>query len=609
MVDEEPKTPRAETDSSGSDPSSLKGLTVALGIEPASVGQDPLLGRDIGGVTIVKLMAEGGMGRVYEGLQELPKRKVAVKVMRPGFISQQAGYRFGMELEILGRLRHPFIAQIYSAGMCDVVGSQVPFFIMEYIPDALPLTRYCREKMLSTQARIALFQKVCEAVAHGHSQGIVHRDLKPSNILVEASGTPKIIDFGIARTIGDSPEKTTALTEIGQLIGTLQYMSPEQIAADPAAIDQRTDVYALGVILYELLTGARPYEISSQQVFEAARIVREHKPVSPLKLNRELSPGIVNVAGTCLQKDRKRRYADAAEVASAVGLCLSPASQTSRKAAADSSLWRGRSMKATPALVASALGILGLMLAFRQWAPTPRTFPPGTVFHQGHAYLFPTKPTNQIEAALAAKVAGGHLVVIDSRAENDFVARNARGATWIGVERGPKGWKRLSDGEPITFQAWDQGQPSNFAGEMPVSTNAKGVWHDHFMSDVLHYCIEWGDAPSDKDRTAAGSNSAPATAGPPIDPVMGRWQWSVNGGPFDRHEFLKDGKVRGYPNASWSLIDAQEQRYRFSWGDRFQDLMTLSTDGMLLTGRNNQGTPIEGRKIVTQPASAKPDAE
>jgi len=319
MADDQSTRPTSEGDPPSAEPSSLKGLTMALGIQPADPANDPLLGRDIGGVTIVRLIAEGGMGRVYEGLQERPKRRVAVKVMRPGFVSREASQRFGMELEILGRLRHPFIAQIYSAGMCDIAGSQVPFFVMEFIPDALSITRYATEKMLPTDARLALFQKVCEAVAHGHEQGIIHRDLKPNNILVEPTGSPKIIDFGIARTVGDSPEQMTALTELGQLIGTLQYMSPEQIAADPAAIDQRTDVYALGVILYELLTGARPYQISSQQIFEAARIVREKKPVSPLKFNRSLRPDVVKITGTCLQKDRTRRFANACELGFALG--------------------------------------------------------------------------------------------------------------------------------------------------------------------------------------------------------------------------------------------------------------------------------------------------
>jgi formylglycine-generating enzyme required for sulfatase activity len=300
------------------DPSSLKGLTMALGFEPAEPGHDPLLGRDIGGVTLVRLIAEGGMGRVYEGLQEKPRRPVAVKVIRPGFVSSQLARRFHLEIEVLARLQHPFIAQIYSAGMCDVVGAKIPFFVMEFVPDALTITRYAEEKALSTKERLALFRKMCEAVAHGHHNGIIHRDLKPGNILIDGKGTPKVIDFGVARCINAKPEQMTALTDMGQLIGTLQYMSPEQIASDPAKIDVRTDVYALGVVLYELLTGQRPYEISQQQIFEAMRVMQESKPVAPSRLNREVPPEVEQIAGKCLYKNHEQRFANAAALADAI---------------------------------------------------------------------------------------------------------------------------------------------------------------------------------------------------------------------------------------------------------------------------------------------------
>lgn len=310
--------PIPEPDESAADPSSLNGLTMALGIEPADPSNDPLLGRDIGGVTISRLIAEGGMGRVYEGLQESPRRPVAVKVIRPGFVSSQVARRFSLETEILARLQHPFIAQIYSAGMCDVVGAKVPFFVMEFIPEALSITRYARQKRLTTKERLALFSKACEAVAHGHHSGVIHRDLKPSNILVDRVGTPKVIDFGVARCIDAKPGQMTALTDMGQLIGTLQYMSPEQIAGDPSKVDVRSDVYALGVILYELLTGQRPYEISQQQIFEAMRVVQETKPVAPSSLNREVSRDVEAIAGRCLHKSHDQRFTDAAALVSAI---------------------------------------------------------------------------------------------------------------------------------------------------------------------------------------------------------------------------------------------------------------------------------------------------
>ena len=301
----------------------LSGITELLGLDASSkTGVDPLLGQVLGDVTLVRAIAEGGMGRVYEGLQDKPRRPVAVKVMRPGFVSQEVCRRFDNEAEVLGRLRHPYIAQIYSAGICTIVGAQVPFFVMEYVADSMPLTAYAKQHSLSTRQRLELFRKVCEAVAHGHEKGVIHRDLQPSNILVEPGGLPKVIDFGIARCVDATPEQMTALTDIGKLIGTVQYMSPEQFSGDSTRIDQRSDVYALGVILYELLAGKPPYKISHKQIFEAAQVVRKHRPAPLSKFNRDIDPNVEKVANRCLQKRRDQRFADAAEVANALGPCV-----------------------------------------------------------------------------------------------------------------------------------------------------------------------------------------------------------------------------------------------------------------------------------------------
>jgi len=308
--------PRAPKAQSGADESG------AMANAPRSESEDPLIGADLGGFHIVRLIAEGGMGRVYEGVQEKPRRPVAIKVMRPGCISPEAIRRFENEWELLGKLRHPNIAQIYYASTCNMLGTRVPYFVMEYIPDALPITKYAASKKLSTAQRVKLFGRVCEAVAHGHKLGIIHRDLKPSNILVEPSGLLKIIDFGIARNVNADPEHMTQLTSMGQLIGTVQYMSPEQFSADSSAIDQRTDVYALGVILYELLTGKPPYELRQKHILDAAQVVRDFTPISPAKLNQNVTAGMVSITGKCLQKDRSRRYATAAELTRAIAGCL-----------------------------------------------------------------------------------------------------------------------------------------------------------------------------------------------------------------------------------------------------------------------------------------------
>ncbi|MFM8892766.1 MAG: WD40 repeat domain-containing serine/threonine protein kinase, partial [Planctomycetia bacterium] len=222
--------------------------------------------------------------------------------------------RFGYEAELLGRLRHPGIAQIFSAGTHDVDGATVPYFVMEYIDSPRTLVQYADEKRLSTHARLALFQKVCDAVAHGHQRGVIHRDLKPGNILVDAAGEPKVIDFGVARATDSDVAITTMQTDVGQLIGILQYMSPEQFDANPDDVDVRSDVYSLGIVLYELLAGKPPYDVRRKAVFEIARVVREEEPTPLSQLNRTLRRDVAVIAETCLRKERHRRYSSAAEL-------------------------------------------------------------------------------------------------------------------------------------------------------------------------------------------------------------------------------------------------------------------------------------------------------
>lgn len=303
------------------DLSSLGGLTHALGLGPPAADKDPIVGLEIGGVTVGRLIGEGGMGRVYEGREASRNRPVALKIMRPGLLTKKGLRRFEQEAALLGRLQHPGIAQVFSAGTCKVAGASVPYFVMEYIADAMSITGYVAHHNLSVRKRVEVFRKVCEAVGHGHRDGVIHRDLKPGNVLVDSSGNPKIIDFGVARG-GDTGHERSSLTEAGQLIGTVQYMSPEQVVADHAKIDARTDVYSLGLILFEMLTGSLPYVVSSKNPFEAAAIVLRCKPPHPSRINPEISPLLERIVGTCLAKDRKRRYADAGHLSEAIGVLL-----------------------------------------------------------------------------------------------------------------------------------------------------------------------------------------------------------------------------------------------------------------------------------------------
>lgn len=282
-----------------------------------------LVGRTLGPYRIQRLIGSGGMGQVWEAIQEQPKRSVALKVMRSAIVSQEARERFEYEVEILGRLQHPGIAQIYDAGTFEVDDEALPYFAMEYIAHATPLDEFARKNNLGIERRLDLFARVCDAVAHGHQRGIIHRDLKPANILVDGSGSPKIIDFGVARAVNMDDRSTIARTSAGQLIGTLQYMSPEQCSSDPTEIDVRADVYSLGVLLYELLTDKLPYDLRRSALTEAVRIIKEDLPPRITTFDRSLSVDIEVITGKALEKEPHRRYRSAGDLADDVRRYLS----------------------------------------------------------------------------------------------------------------------------------------------------------------------------------------------------------------------------------------------------------------------------------------------
>ena len=266
----------------------------------------------VGRYKILQLLGEGGMGTVYEAEQEYPRRAVALKVIRPGPTGPELLRRFEQESQALARLQHPGIAQIYEAGTADNGFGPQPYFAMELIHGE-SLLQYAEAHQLSTRQRLELMAKVCDAVQHAHQRGIIHRDLKPGNILVDQSGQPKILDFGVARAT-DCDARATRQTDIGQLVGTLAYMSPEQVLGDPLELDTRSDVYAIGVILFELLAGRLPYKISSHP-HEAAQTIREDDPEPLSSVNLTYRGDIETIARKALEKDKARRYASAAGMA------------------------------------------------------------------------------------------------------------------------------------------------------------------------------------------------------------------------------------------------------------------------------------------------------
>ncbi|MBM4051149.1 MAG: serine/threonine protein kinase [Planctomycetes bacterium] len=293
-------------------------------VPPRHMAVDPMLGLELGGFRIERLIGSGGMGRVYEGTREGQPSRAAVKVLSRGGVTDITMRRFQQESAILAKLDHPGIARLHASGLHDDGQAIFPWFAMEFIDDGIDLTDWASRQSLPLRGRLELFVRVCDAISHAHAQGIVHRDLKPGNILVDVRAQVKVIDFGIARAAQEDSSRFGVRTETGQLVGTLQYMSPEQCLGQRDRIDARTDVYALGMILFELLTETYPYDVRGVPVAEAIQTVSRGKVPDLREAMPQAPDALTDAVSRCLAKDPGARHADAGALATALRTVLVP---------------------------------------------------------------------------------------------------------------------------------------------------------------------------------------------------------------------------------------------------------------------------------------------
>ncbi len=329
--------------------------------------KDDLTGERIGPYRVKRLIGRGGMGDVYEAERDDDqfKQQVAIKIIKRGMDTEFVRERFLRERQILASLDHPHIARLFDGGATD---DGRPYFVMEFV-DGEPITTYCRRRGPSIEEKLKLFRDVCSAVQHAHQNLVVHRDLKPSNILVTADGTPKLLDFGIAKLLSPDPGEAVTRTETSVRLMTPEYASPEQVRG--AAITTASDVYSLGVSLYELLTERRPYQFETYSPFEIERAIcaTEAPPPSdaarrqtgaPTKLARQLSGDLDNIVMMAMRKEPERRYRSVEQFSEDIRRYLSGLPVTARS---DSFIYRASKFarRHRVAVVAAALVLMSLL--------------------------------------------------------------------------------------------------------------------------------------------------------------------------------------------------------------------------------------------------------
>jgi serine/threonine protein kinase len=275
----------------------------------------------IGRYRILRLLAEGGTAVVYEGRRLDDDQPAAIKVFRGAIASSRWLRRFRAEIEILRTLRHPALTPVYESGSEASPFGTLTYFAMELV-EGEGVADFVRAHERRRDVVLRLLVELCEAVQFAHDHGVIHRDLKPANLMVHHSGALRVLDFGVARALGADLSVTRVRTETGQLVGTVSYMSPEQVRGERAAVDHRADIYAIGVLAFELLTGRLPYDVDRRRLLDAMGTIRDQAPRPLRELRPEAGGQLEAVIARALEKQPSERQASAGELAAELRACL-----------------------------------------------------------------------------------------------------------------------------------------------------------------------------------------------------------------------------------------------------------------------------------------------
>ncbi|MBN2594212.1 MAG: SUMF1/EgtB/PvdO family nonheme iron enzyme [Sedimentisphaerales bacterium] len=610
-----------ENSTFGAEPQHLNRL-ISLGLEgfeeQATVQAGPEIegpGGWIGRYKLLSVLGEGGMGIVYLAEQIEPvKREVALKVIKPGMDSRRVLARFEAEQQALALLEHPHMARVYDAGLAP---SGRPYFVMEYVK-GIPITQHCDKYGLTIEERLSLFLHVCKAIQHAHQKGIIHRDLKPSNILVviqDQEMIPKVIDFGIARAISQPLTERTLYTEQGQIIGTPEYMSPEQAEMTSQDIDTRSDIYSMGAILYELLTGVLPFEsdILRQGSSDHLRqVICEHDPKPPsarlsslkpedstrIAQNRQVDSGVLRrtlredlewIVMKCLEKDRTRRYEITKDLATDIKHYLNNEPVTARP---PSTLYRLRKLvrrkktvfKSVAAVIAAVcvVGLLAVWFSKRQarsqWAkeeflPKIERLIEGGWGNYVEAYKIATEarkyiPRDSRLSELLSKVTINISIKTEPSGAGIYMKEyKAPESQWQYLGVSPIDNIRL----PVGFFRWrfeKAGYETVFAAVPTFDLDLK-IREYIIPNDIVRVLDKKGDVPSGMLRVK-GQNDIGDFFIDKNEVTNGQFKEFVDKGGYEKreywkHKFIRDGEEIAWQDAIKGFVDATGKPGPATW--------------------------------------------